>query len=471
MRLAPRIPYKETVHIKCRAGWIKAMCEDLSLFGVRFRFINGKSCEHKEWVKLKMRIDNRSMVFKGRVYRKEAKTAVVLFNEEDRIITDLLGKFFNQTIRSSGKCPYCKTGISDDTQSCPNCHMPLDFTRIDLIQALRRIKVGDILSGKLPEEMKGKVCNDTTDFIGSCQKMKDVFDLIRRFAPTDYPVLIQGETGTGKELTARAIHERSDRKDGPFLAINCGAIPKELLEVELFGYEKGAFTGAYKSKPGKIEQADGGTLFLDEIGDLPFPLQVKLLRFLEDYTFDRVGGNRGRKANVRIIAATNHDLEELVNEGKFREDLYYRLKVLSIKLPPLRDRGDDINLMAKYFLEKFKREQGRDIEGFTDEAYELIKNYSWPGNVRELINVIKKAVVMTDKKFIDAGDLDINSTLVSKEVSGKKIFDLKEHMDRLERELVEKAFNITGGNVSRMSSMLGVSRPTVYKLIDKYGLT
>ncbi len=470
MRLAPRVPYKETIHIKCKVGWIKARCEDLSLFGIKFRYINGESCEHHEWVKLKLRINNRSTVFRGRIYRKEDKRAVVLFNEEDRTLSDLLGGFFTETIKRSGKCPYCKAKISPESLDCPNCHMPLDFTRVDLIQALRRIKVGDIIAGKLPEEVRGKVCEEKTDFIGSCKKMREVFDLIRRFASTDYPVLILGETGTGKELTAKAIHERSIRKDGPFLAINCGAIPKELLEAELFGYEKGAFTGADRKRAGKIELADGGTLFLDEIGDLPFPLQVKLLRFLEDYTFDRIGGNRSQKADVRIIAATNKDIEELVREGRFREDLYYRLKVLSIKLPPLREREDDIVLMAKYFLEKFKREQGRDIEGFTDDAMELIKNYAWPGNVRELINVIKKAVVMTDKRFIDSGDLDINSSFVSKNVSGKRLFDLKEHMERLERELVEKAFRITGGNVSRMSSMLGVSRPTVYKLIEKYGL-
>jgi len=469
MRLAPRVPYDGIIHIKCRAGWVNAQCEDLSLFGVKFRFLNGNTCEHHEWVKLKLNIDEQSVVFNGRVYRREDRYAVVLFNEDDHTIANLLGRFFTGIIKHSGRCPYCKEGCSCEGLSCPNCGMPLDFTQVDLVQTIRRLKVGDVITGKLPEEVKEKVCERNTDFVGSCDKMTKVFDLIRKFAPTDYPVLILGETGTGKELTARAIHDKSPRRKGAFVAINCGAIPGELLEAELFGYEKGAFTGAHRRKPGKIEQANGGTLFLDEIGELPLKLQVKLLRFLEDYTFSRVGGNDTIKADVRLIAATNGDLGKLVEKGMFREDLYYRLKVLSIELPPLRDRGEDKFLMAKYFLERFRKEQEKEIEGFTDEAMELIENYTWPGNVRELINVIKKAVVMTDKRFIDSTDLDIDVSKVSKDIGGQKLFSLKEHVDKLERELVEKAFNIAGGNVSKMASMLGVSRPTVYKLMEKHG--
>ena len=206
------------------------------------------------------------------------------------------------------------------------------------------------------------------------------------------------------------------------------------------------------------------------MGELPLELQVKLLRFLEDFTFSRIGGSEQIKANVRIIAATNRNLEDMVEKGLFREDLYYRLKVLTIQLPPLRERGDDVIIMAKYFLEKFAKEQGKDIVGFTDEALELIRNYQWPGNVRELINVIRKAVVLTDKKYIDVEDLDINPDMLSKDLSGKRLFSLKEHMERLEKELVEKAYRITGGNVSKMATMLGVSRPTVYKLMEKHGL-
>ncbi len=470
MRLAPRVQYREAIQVKCKNGWLRAQCEDISLFGVKLCFVEEDDCFDREWVKLKIQINGRYAVFNGKIYRREDNRAVILFNEDDQILSGILGKFFTETIKRSGMCPYCKSKIGSEDNSCPNCHMPLDFTRVDLVKALRRIKVGDIISGKLPEEIKEKIQSERTEFIGTCPKMKEVFDLIRKYAPTEYPVLILGETGTGKELTARAIHERSTRSKGPFIAINCGAIPRELLEAELFGYEKGAFTGADKTKKGKIELADGGTLFLDEIGELPLELQVKLLRFLEDFTFDRIGGSHHIKANVRIIAATNRNLEEMVEKGLFREDLYYRLKVLTIHLPPLRERGDDVVIMAKYFLEKFSKEQGKDILGYTDDALELIKSYQWPGNVRELINVIRKAVVLTDKKYIDVEDLDIDPDMISKDLSGRKLFSLREHMERLEKELVEKAYRITGGNVSKMSTMLGVSRPTVYKLMEKHGL-
>ncbi len=471
MRLAPRVPYKGIIYVHCKNGWLKAQCEDISLFGVRFNFMNDDGCNDKDWVKLKMQISNRDTVLRGRIYRKESKKAVVLFNEDDEILSDIVGRFFTERVRSSGKCPYCRQKISSENVNCPSCHMPLDFTKVDLIKTLRRIKIGDIISGRLPEEIKGEVCcEEKTEFIGTCPEMRKIFDLIRKYAPTDYPVLILGETGTGKELTARAIHERSARSNGPFMVINCAAIPKELLEAELFGYEKGAFTGADKRKKGKIELADRGTLFLDEIGEMPIDLQAKLLRFLEDLTFDRIGGTKSIKANVRIVAATNKNLKELVDRGLFRDDLYYRLKVLTINLPPLREREDDVIVMAKYFLEKFAKEQGKEILGFTDDALELIRNYQWPGNVRELINVIRKAVVLTDRKYIDVEDLDIDVDRVSKELSGKGLFSLKEHMERLERELFEKAYRITGGNVSKMASMLGVSRPTVYKLMEKYGL-
>ena len=472
MRLAPRIPFKGEIHVKCRNGWLKALGEDISLFGVKFRLEKWDGCKDKDWVKLRIRINDRENILSGRIYRKEdTDKAVVLFNEEDLIISQTIGSFLTSRVRDIGKCPYCKEAIADDLQECPKCRMPLDFTRVDLVSALRRIKIGDLITGKLPEEIKGKVCQEEkVEFIGSCDSMKRVFDLIRKFAPTDYPVLILGETGTGKELTARSVHERSQRKKGPFVAINCAAIPKELLEAELFGYEKGAFTGAERRKIGKVELADGGTLFLDEVGELSLELQAKLLRFLENLTFERIGGTKEIKADVRLIAATNRNLRDLVDRGLFREDLYYRLKVLTIELPPLRERGDDVVVMAKYFLDRFSKEQGKEILGFTDEAIELIESYAWPGNVRELINVIRKAVVLTDKKYIDSGDLDVDADKVSKEIAGRKIFNLKEHVEKLEQELVEKVHKITGGNISKMASMLGVSRPTVYKLMDKYGL-
>ncbi len=471
MRLTPRVAYKEEALVNCGKGWLKARTEDLSLFGVKIRLQRTNMCEHGDKLELKIPIEGKNVVFRGRIYRKDNDRAVIIFNENEELLADILGSFVTRMIRDKGVCPYCKSSIQRESLLCPECRMPLDFTRLDLVRALRYIKIGDLLSGTLPEEIKRTSHEEErVEFIGTCPPIKKVFELIRKYAATDYPILILGETGTGKELTARAIHERSSRKTGPFVAINCAAIPKDLLEAELFGFEKGAFTGAEKRKKGKIEMADGGTLFLDEIGELSLETQAKLLRFLEDLSFERLGGNNKIQANVRIIAATNRNLKELVSRGHFREDLYYRLKVLTIELPPLRERGDDIVIMAKYFLEKFSKEQGKEIIGYTDEALELIQNYQWPGNVRELINVIRKAVVLTEKKYVDVDDLDIDADKISKDLSGKGIFNLREHVDRLERELVEKAYRITGGNVSRMANMLGVSRPTVYKLLEKYRL-
>jgi two-component system NtrC family response regulator len=470
MRLAPRIPFGETVYIKCNGGWIKTKGIDLSLFGVKVQ-VQSDECEDRGSVKLKLPVRRRSAVLRGRFYRKERGRAVILFEEHESILADIVGRLLTEGLRRIRKCPYCRKAIEGGVKRCGHCGMPLDFSKSELVSTLKRIRLGDILLGRTSPEVGEEQAEGRTEFIGTCPQMKRVFDLIRKYASTDYPVLILGETGTGKELTARAIHERSVRRGKPFIAINCAAIPKDLIEAELFGFEKGAFTGADRRKKGKVELADGGTLFLDEIGELPHEAQAKLLRFLEDLTVERLGGTETIKCDVRVIAATNRDLEDLVRRGEFREDLYYRLKVLTIELPPLRERGDDVVIMAKYFLKKFAREQDKDIIGFTDEALELIRSYSWPGNVRELINVIRKAVVLTDRQYVDVEDLDIDASKVSRSVMSRGgIFNLREHMDRIERDLLEKAYRITGGNISRMASMLGVSRPTIYKLLEKHNI-
>jgi transcriptional regulator with GAF, ATPase, and Fis domain len=237
--------------------------------------------------------------------------------------------------------------------------------------------------------------------------MKEIFSKIRKVAPTDIPVLILGESGTGKELTALAIHERSTRNNNAFVPINCAAIPESLLEAELFGYERGAFTGAYTSKKGKFEDADGGTLFLDEIGELSPNLQAKLLRFLENQIVERIGATKGRKVNVRVIAATNCNIEFAIENGQFRKDLYYRLSAFPINLPPVRERGGDKEVLAKYFLKRFSREMGLPKE-FTEDAITSIRNYGWPGNVREIINKVRKAIIMANDKLISPQDLDLN---------------------------------------------------------------
>jgi two-component system NtrC family response regulator len=304
------------------------------------------------------------------------------------------------------------------------------------------------------------------EIIGESPPMKHVFELVRKVSATDVSVLIQGESGTGKELVARAIHCSGNRKDGPFVPINCGAIPENLLESELFGYEKGAFTGADAQKRGRIEYADDGTLFLDEIGELSLLLQVKLLRFLQEHKVERVGGREPIPVNVRVIAATNKDLQEEIRGGKFREDLYYRMGIVTITMPPLRDRGKDVILLAKIFLKTFSENYRKPIKGFRPDALVAIESYHWPGNVRELENRVKRAVVMCEGKFVDPGDLeldDIGDSEVAK--------SLRQIREETEKYHVEKALEKHDGNISRAARELGVSRPTFHDLMRKYHLS
>lgn len=308
---------------------------------------------------------------------------------------------------------------------------------------------------------------EVKEMIGTNPVMMELFSTIRKVATADLPLLILGESGTGKELTVKAIHERSARKDGPFVAINCGAIPEGLLESELFGYEKGAFTGAYTQKKGKIEDANGGILFLDEIGEMSSPLQVKLLRFLEDHRINRLGGRNEIAVDVRIIAATNADMKTAVSIGAFREDLYYRLSGLTISLPPLRERGDDAIVMAKAFLKKYEKDNNKvQIRGFTHEALEAIKMYQWPGNIRELVNKIRRAIVMTEDGWITTEGLGLKGFEVLAEPR-----TLAEYRDILEKDTIIKTLNKYNWNISRACKELGISRPHMYALIKKFNLS
>lgn len=314
-------------------------------------------------------------------------------------------------------------------------------------------------------ELQRQLSGDSfAGMVGSCKKMQDVFAKIRKVAASDAPVLIMGESGTGKELVAKAIHLTSNRKDKPFIVINSSAIPETLLESELFGHEKGAFTGAHIRRKGRIELADGGTLFLDEIGELSLNLQVKLLRFLQEQKIERVGGREEISVDVRVIAATNADLSKAIKEGKFREDLYYRLGVVTISLPPLRDRGDDIFLLANYLLKKYALENNKKIIGFTPAALEAIEAYNWPGNVRELENRVKRAVIMADGSKITAKDLELTSAYAK---YGKT---LREAREALERDLITQALMRNKGNVTKAAEELGISRPSLYELMEKLGI-
>jgi two-component system NtrC family response regulator len=296
--------------------------------------------------------------------------------------------------------------------------------------------------------------------------MQHVFEIIRKVAPSDAPVLILGESGTGKEMAGRAIHRLSLRKDGPFIAINCGAIPENLLESELFGHEKGAFTGAHTSRPGRLELANHGTLFLDEIGELPPPLQVKLLRFLQERTVERVGGRKTIPVDTRVIAATNTDLKAALQTGAFREDLFYRLAVVVIKIPALRERDGDILLLARSFLQRFAGQANRDSLAFDEQAMRVLREHKWPGNVRELENRIKRAVIMAEGKTIRAADLELGPADMIEPAAPT----LKEARENLERDLITRALHRHGGKIAPAAADLGISRPTMYELIEKLGL-
>ncbi len=318
--------------------------------------------------------------------------------------------------------------------------------------------------------------------IALSKPMRKVFETVRKIAPTDVAVLITGESGTGKELVARAIHARSSRNDMAFVPINCGAIPENLLESELFGHEKGSFTGAHMAKEGKFQAAEGGTLFLDEIGELPQPLQVKILRFLQDQIIEHVGSSKQIQLNVRIVAATNRNLEEMLEKKEFRKDLFYRINTLNIHLPPLREREDDILLLAKYFVDYYNNEFSKNIRGFSQSARKVLYTYKWPGNIRELENRIKRGVIMSSGTTILEKDLDIIPAKPGDDsaeslktpddlaniAKAYKNITLKEAKNKIETRLINGALIRSSGNVSATAKQLDVSRPTLHDLMKKH---
>lgn len=306
--------------------------------------------------------------------------------------------------------------------------------------------------------------------IGTSPRMLEVFATIRKVASSEVAVLISGESGTGKELVANAIHELSSRKSKEFVAINCGAIPENLLESELFGYEKGAFSGAHTRVLGKVEYANKGTLLLDEIGELPLNLQVKLLRFLQEKTIQRVGGRDDIPVDARIIAATNRDIIKETEAGSFREDLYYRISVIHIKLPPLRDRGEDIILLANFFLRRCGNEFGKKARHFSADAIKLLESYEWPGNVRELENRVQRAVIMSDSLVIEPEALDFSLKTVKEGIHSFTNLTLKNAREMVEREMVIAAIENQKNNMVKASEMLGISRPTLYDLVKKHNI-
>jgi two-component system NtrC family response regulator len=316
-------------------------------------------------------------------------------------------------------------------------------------------------------KLQSKVNESPLDgIIAASEGMLAVCRMIEKVAPTDVTAFLLGESGTGKELLARALHRLSPRCESNFVAINCAAIPENLLESELFGHEKGSFTGAHKQTLGKIELADGGTLFLDEIGDMPLALQAKMLRFLQERVIERVGGREEIAVDVRVVCATNQNPEELIKEGAFREDLYYRVSEITINIPPYRDREEGRLILARKLLHDYSKLQARAINGFSDDAVQAIECYSWPGNVRELENKIKGAVIMAEGKMVTAVDLGIAT-----DEGEDESLNLREVRQRSESKAIRVALTRSYGNISKAAEILGITRPTLYDLMSKYGLT
>ena len=318
--------------------------------------------------------------------------------------------------------------------------------------------------------LSGRVGEDKTvlgGLITGAPEMAKVARTIERVASTNVSVMLLGASGTGKELLTRGLHDASDRRDGPFVAINCAAIPENLLESELFGHEKGAFTGAVKTTKGKIESADGGTLFLDEVGDIPLPLQVKLLRFLQERTIERIGGRKEIAVNTRIVCATHQDLEAMTADGRFREDLYYRLAEIVVKIPTLDERPGDAVLLAKAFLKRFADEMNPQVTGFGPDALAAIDAWKWPGNVRELENRVKRAVIMAESKLVGAGDLDLQESGEDRD----DVLNLKSAREQSDRLVIRHALARSAGNISNTAKLLGISRPTLYDLLKQYDLS
>lgn len=342
------------------------------------------------------------------------------------------------------------------------CQKPVDPQILKLIveRALRMHALEEQnrrLQGQGSSPLAGVVATD--------EAMLKVCRMVEKVAPTDVSVLILGESGTGKELLAHAIHGLSARKSGPFVAINCAAIPEQLLESELFGHEKGAFTGAVKQTLGKVEMAEGGTLFLDEIGDMPAPLQAKLLRFLQDRVIERLGGRKPIPVNVRVVCATNQDLQSLIAEQRFRQDLYYRISAVTINVPPLRQRGSGVVVLAQSILQRIAAESAAKLRGMSDDAVAALQQYAWPGNVRELENKLRAAVIMAEGQLIHAADLDIDAP-----VAAPPQLNLAEVRLKAERQALIQALALAQNNVSRAAELLGVSRPTLYDLLERCGV-
>jgi DNA-binding NtrC family response regulator len=424
----------------------------------------------------------------------DAKQAMNVLESEsiDLVLTDLRmagedGLQLIRRIRSLPQQPICllmtsygsvETAVQAMKEGAADyLTKPLNLDEVQMIVA-RHLRTRSLEEEN--RQLKGQIQSQfgLENIIGKSPRMVEVFDLVKQVAPSRATVLIQGESGTGKELIAKAIHQLSPRKEGPLITVHCAALSPQLLESELFGHEKGAFTGAMERRIGRFEAADGGTIFLDEIGEIDAATQVKILRVLGERSFERVGSTKTVKVDVRLIAATNKDLEKLVNEGKFRDDLYFRLNVVLITLPPLRERQEDIPLMAKSFLTEFNRENGKKVRGFTPEAMEQLLSYSWPGNVRELRTAVEHAVVLAKGEEAGLNDLPVAIRKGEIRLAEQRMEILEKKVDRnaqlnweaTEKQLILKALMKTKGNRTEAAKEMGMSRRTLHRKLNAYGL-
>ncbi len=456
MRRAPRIPVDLPANLHLLSQTVKGRITDLSLTGAHIAFPE-KVKLHVHLIDLKFPLfstKSPDIEVLVRVVRSSASGVGVEFLDLDSHNRSRLWDSLLPLLPHNFEiCPFCGKEITGrGVKFCPACRLPQDLHVIGYQDWLNDVNSGE------PEEM-----------VGVSEPMRQVFNLIRKVAATDLPVLITGASGTGKEMVARSIHQRSQRAEGPFVAINCAAIPRELLESELFGHEKGAFTGAHRTSIGTVERAQGGTLFLDEVGELPLELQVKLLRFLQEFTFERVGGRKTIEADLRVISATNSDLTAMIKEGNFREDLYYRLDVLSVELPLLKDRDDDLLIMATIFLKRYSSRVGKKDLRFSKEAMTAIQSHNWPGNIRELTNRIRRSVVMADGPLIAPEHLGIVVSLLDPEPYCDGL-SLKEAKAKFEAQLIAQVLGKYNGNVLLAAKALRTSRSMLYNLIQKYNI-
>lgn len=451
---------------------------ELSLSGA---LVSGLTTELKELFFIRVALPPYGEVtLQGKVIRPALRAAAIRLYPSEKDTMQALWRFIKRCLALNEGCLYCGHRNGPTAVRCQKCNMYLKFfndqylekhieytfsqrlnIRLSKLSLEHFQKIIEFVDTKL---LKLQHRSPDKDFVASSPAMLNVFSMIRRVAPTEMSVLVLGESGTGKELTAKALHNLGPRPAGPFVAVNCAAIPESLLEAELFGHEKGAFTGADSARKGKFESADGGTLFLDEIGDLPHNLQAKLLRFLEDRVVEKVGGTSPVRINVRVIAATNSDLQTAMEKGTFRSDLYYRLNCFTIKLPPLRDRGDDVILLARHFL-SVMRENEQGPTDFSDDALAGMRLHSWPGNVRELHNKVKRGFVMAPGELIDSAamELDQESVLVRRAESVSREITLQGNV-------VAAALQQNNYVVAKAARQLNISRQTLYALMRKHGI-